>query len=87
VASDEDYAGVRYRAIGGRPGPQRAGFLRYVFPRAVADLSRPDRIGGEQALARRGPAAGYAIIGAFVVCYLVALPAAWTDNRRRSWAL
>ena len=32
VSSDKEMAAVRHRALGGRPGPQRAGFLRYVFP-------------------------------------------------------
>ena len=90
MTSEEDFASVRQRALGGPLGVQRggrAGLLRYVFPglwlvylaQVVSGVDKHSR--GWAAVA------GYLIIAAFVVVYLAALPAAWTNNRRRSWGL
>src|ERR1700753_4209542 len=65
----------------------RAGIARYVFP-GLWLVYLGQTISGVDKHARgAGAVAGYAIIAAFIVCYLVALPAAWTGNRRRSWSL
>jgi two-component system sensor histidine kinase DesK len=90
VSTEEDFAGVRQRALGGPMGVQRggrAGLLRYVFPglwlvylgQTVSSVNKHSH--------GVGAVAGYLIIAAFIVVYLVALPAAWTNNRRRSWTL
>ena len=90
MSTEEDYAGVRQRALGGPMGVQRrgrAGLMRYVFPGLWLVYLGQTVSGVNKHSHGAAAAAGYTIIGAFVVCYLVALPAAWTDNRRRSWAL
>jgi two-component system sensor histidine kinase DesK len=90
VSTERDFASVRHRALGGPMGVQRggrAGLLRYVFP-GLWLIYLGQTVGGVNKHSHGGAAvAGYLIIAAFVVVYLVALPAAWTDNRRRSWAL
>ena len=87
-------AGVRpARRSAARPGVQRAGrgpasACAYVFPGALAGLPRPDGQRRAQALARRRRGRRLRSSSArSSSCYLVALPAAWTDNRRRSWML
>jgi two-component system sensor histidine kinase DesK len=90
VATEDDYAGVRHRALGGPDRVQRGGrgaFMRYVFP-GLWLIYLGQTAGGVNKHSHGGAAvAGYAIIAAFVVVYLVALPAAWTGNQRRSWGL
>jgi two-component system, NarL family, sensor histidine kinase DesK len=90
VSTEDNYASVRARALGGPDAVQRrgrGGFMRYVFP-GLWLIYLAQAVSGVNKHARGGGAvAGYLIIVAFIVVYLVALPAAWTDNRRRSWAL
>ena len=90
MSTEDNYAGVRQRALGGPMGVQRrgrAGLLRYVFPGLWLIYLVQTVSGVSKHAHGAGAVAGYLIIAAFVVVYLVALPAAWTDNRRRSWAL
>jgi two-component system sensor histidine kinase DesK len=78
---------VRHRVLGGRPGPQRARFLRYVFPGLWLIYLGQTASGVNTHSSGAAAAAGYAILAAFVVCYLMALPAAWGSDRRRAWTL
>jgi two-component system sensor histidine kinase DesK len=90
MATEDDYAGVRHRALGGPAGVRRggrAGFMRYVFPGLWLIYLGQTVSGVDKHSHGAAAAAGYTIIGAFVVLYLVALPAAWSDNKPRSWTL
>ncbi len=90
MTSEQEAAGVRQRALGGPPGVQRSGrggFMRYVFP-GLWLVYLAQTVSGVDKHSHGGRAvAGYVIVAAFVVVYLVALPAAWSENRRRSWTL
>ncbi len=90
INSEAELAGVRARALGGPPGiarSGRAGFMRWIFPGLWLIYLGQTVSGVNKHSHGAAAVAGYVIIGAFVVTYLVALPAAWTDNRRRSWVL
>ncbi|HEX3621458.1 MAG TPA: sensor histidine kinase [Acidimicrobiales bacterium] len=63
------------------------GWRRYLFPgvfllylgQAVAGISKHS--------SGLAAAAGYAVLVAYCVCYLVALPASWGGDRRRFWTM
>ena len=70
------------------PRPQLGtGWRRWVFP-SIWLVYLGQTVGGVHDNSS-GVAAvvGYAIVGAFAVCYMFAIPTAWTNNKRRYWAL
>jgi two-component system, NarL family, sensor histidine kinase DesK len=63
------------------------GWRRYVFPGLWLIYLGQTGYGVQQHSSGWAALAGYAIIAAFAVCYLVALSAGWTGMTRRFWSL
>jgi two-component system sensor histidine kinase DesK len=81
-------AGARPPSVAGAALPRRwrSGWRRYVFP-GIWLVYLAQTVSGVQRYASGwGVVAGYAIVAAFVGCYLVALSAAWSARTRRFWA-
>jgi two-component system sensor histidine kinase DesK len=83
VVPDEDDP---MEAIAPRPR-LGTGWRRWVFP-SIWLVYLGQTVGGVHDNSTGAAAvAGYAIVGAFALCYVFAIPTAWTDNKRRYWAL